>query len=369
MRKPKILFLMQLPPPVHGASVVNKSIMDSPRLNSTFNTLFFNISPAKDLTDIGNFSLKKIFLFLSIAFNSTRLYLKFKPDLVYLTLSPHGLGLYKDGIIALIIKAFGGKLVFHLHGKGIKKTAESNKFKLYVYRLIFKKASIIHLAQSLFYDVEPVRDRSSSLVAIPNGISPPQVTVDNTKKQSTFTFIYLSNLVRTKGADILIKAASIVNKTHSGLFKVKIIGKPSNLQYKEELDSLITPELHNSISFLGPLYDKKKTDELSSSHVFVLPTKNDCFPLSILEAMAAGLVVISTNEGAISDIVDHGVTGELLQEATPESLAEVMIRFIDDSTYYSSCALAGHKKFMLQYTKSTFEHNLITELSKLTNRH
>lgn len=357
---------MQLPPPVHGASVVNKSIMESALINSAFDTQFLNISPATELTDIGNFTFKKIILFLKILSKSIQLHLKFKPDLVYLTLSPHGLGFYKDGVIALAIKMLGGKLVFHLHGKGIREAAKKNKINNLIYKLIFKNASVIHLADCLFYDVEPVRDHTKPIMAISNGLDENQI-VHVIEKHPVFTFVYLSNLVRAKGADVLINAASLVYKTHPEQFKIKIIGKISNFTYKAELDSLITSELANTISFLGPLYGADKMHELSSAHVFVLPTKNDCFPLSILEAMASGLAVISTTEGAIPDIVDHTVTGEVLQNTTPEALAASMIRFIDNPSYYESCSLSGQHKFISNYTKNIFEHNLTAELNKLAS--
>ncbi|MNC43541.1 UDP-D-galactose:(glucosyl)lipopolysaccharide-1,6-D-galactosyltransferase [compost metagenome] len=160
----------------------------------------------------------------------------------------------------------------------------------------------------------------------------------------------------------------MVQKSHPDRFNVKIIGKQSNPAYSQELESLITPDLENSVQFLGPLYDQAKFDELLSSHVFILPTKNDCFPLSILEAMAARLAVISTTQGAIPDIVDHGVTGEILNETSVEALAASMIRFIEDYSYCDACALSGRKKFELKYTKEIFETSLTLELKRLTTR-
>lgn len=362
----KILFLIQLPPPIHGASVVNKSIQDSELINQEFNTQYLNISPAKDLSDIGKLSFRKVFSFLKIYLSSVIIFFKFKPDLIYLTLSPHGLAFYKDGLIAVSLKTLGGKLVFHMHGKGIRNESINSWIKKNLYRLIFKGAHIIHLAESLFYDVEDVRDKSKTLTAVANGISLFDKELFNDKPDK-FTFIYLSNLVRLKGADVLVRASGLIPAEHQNKFQLKIIGRKSNAQYAAEIERIIEKNPYNNIKLLGPKYGNEKNRELVSSHVFVLPTKNECFPLSILEAMAAGLAVISTNEGAISEIIEAGVTGEVIENCTPEALAAVMIKHIKNPAYSTLCANASKAKFEALYTKDVFERNLTSTLKLLVD--
>jgi glycosyltransferase involved in cell wall biosynthesis len=363
----KILFLVQLPPPIHGASAVNQSIKNSSLINEYFRTEFFNISPAKDLSDIGKMNVGKFFSIVKIFIGSVYLYLKFKPKLVYITLSPHGLAFYKDGLIAIILKMLGGRIVFHLHGKGIAGVTKRSWIKRLIYRAVFKNVEIIHLSDKLFYDLDNVRDISTSITAVPNGIddSSYYFTVD---KSPIFTFVYLSNLVRAKGADTLIRATALVNKKYAGLFEVKIIGKTSNAAYLQELHDLITEDLAKTIKIVGPKYDLEKILELKKSNVFVLPTKNDCFPLSILEAMAAGLAVISTDEGAITDIIDHGETGDVIPDSSPISLAAAMVKHIENRQYNENCATAAHKKFLLNYTQLIFEQRFVASLNNIIGR-
>lgn len=361
------MFLVQLPPPIHGASAVNKSIQESKLINNQYSTHFINISPASDLSDIGKYSLVKILKIIRIFFGIIVSFHKFKPDLIYITLSPHGLAFYKDGLIALILKTMGGRLVFHLHGKGIKKEADKSWFKKNIYKLVFRKVDVIHLSEKLFSDLEGIRDPSTSIVAVANGIDNSDYT-DSQPRNTVLTFIYLSNLIRTKGADILIRASALISEKYNQRFQVRIIGNPSTIAYANELKNLITPRLSEIIKIVGPKYGKEKALELCTSHIFVLPTKNDCFPLSILEAMAAGLVVISTNEGAISDIVDHGVTGEILPIASPEALAEAMIKHIENQQYSQTCSQSGHEKFLSKYTQAIFEKNLAAALKCITER-
>lgn len=62
--KPNILFILHMPPPVHGASMVGKYIHDSHVINKTFNCHYFNLTLARDLNDIGKGGIKKLFDFI-----------------------------------------------------------------------------------------------------------------------------------------------------------------------------------------------------------------------------------------------------------------------------------------------------------------
>lgn len=360
----KVLFLVQLPPPIHGASAVNLSIKNSAYINNSFSTKYFNISPAKDLTDIGKFSIGKIFKLAKIFIGVINGFIEFKPNLVYITLSPHGLAFYKDALIALTIKSLGGKIVYHLHGKGIEKQTRTSWIKNKIYRHVFNKAHVIHLSEKLYFDIDTIRDPSTTITAVQNGIN-GSAFIPIKKNNPVLTFVYLSNFIPAKGADILIRATALIDKKYSDSFKVKLIGKPSNSSYFQELKALITTDLEQKISIIGPKYGTDKIRELLTSDVFVLPTKNDCFPLSILEAMAAGLPVISTDEGAIADIVDHGITGDIITDINPHSLAAAMTKYLQSRSYSEDCAEAATAKYNLKYTQEIFEQNLVSTLKTL----
>jgi len=362
----KILFLIQLPPPIHGASVVNKTIKDSRAINATFETRYINISPAAELADLGKVSLIKLLATSNIYVLALKTYLTFKPRLVYLTLSPHGAAFYKDGLLAVILKLLGAQLVFHIHGKGIDSEAKKSRIKIFIYRLIFKGVDVIHLSPSLFYDVETVRDHTKKLFAVPNSVPvPPKLNI--VRDDNVATFIYLSNLAPTKGADILVRAAALLPSELQDKFKIKIVGKSTNKKYTDEIIQLLSQNPYGNIELLGPKYGDDKYRELLSSHIFVLPTQNECFPLSILEAMSCGLAVISTHEGAIPNIVENGITGEVLDECTPEALAAAMTRHIQSIEYSASCGKAGKEKFHSHYKHEIFEKNLLAILQILSN--
>ena len=62
----KILFLLHLPPPVHGSSMVGKFIKDSTIVNNTFDVKFINLSTSKTINEIGKNPFTKIFRYSKI---------------------------------------------------------------------------------------------------------------------------------------------------------------------------------------------------------------------------------------------------------------------------------------------------------------
>jgi glycosyltransferase involved in cell wall biosynthesis len=64
----------------------------------------------------------------------------------------------------------------------------------------------------------------------------------------------------------------------------------------------------------------------AGADVFIFPTLADVLPLAVMEAMASGLPVVTTNVGAITEAIDHGVTGFLIPPGDVNALAEKTIR-------------------------------------------
>jgi glycosyltransferase involved in cell wall biosynthesis len=104
-----------------------------------------------------------------------------------------------------------------------------------------------------------------------------------------------------------------------------LVGPPDRLDpaYAESLKALAQElGLGQRVRFLGSRADVP--DILRASDVFVLSSDYEGNPLSVLEAMAAGLPVISTAVGGVPELVQHGATGLLVPAGDACSLAEAI---------------------------------------------
>ena len=109
-------------------------------------------------------------------------------------------------------------------------------------------------------------------------------------------FLFFSRLHKKKGLDFLIKAWTFFDKTG---WKLDIIGSGDISKYKKKIS------IYNlkNINLLKPVYgDLKKKELFKKYDILVLPTQNENFGMVILEALARGLPVLTTNETPWSEI-------------------------------------------------------------------
>ncbi|WAC06936.1 MAG: glycosyltransferase family 4 protein [Thermodesulfobacteriota bacterium] len=267
----------------------------------------------------------------------------------------------------ILIRMFRTKIIFHLHGKGVKEKIKNPVLK-FLYTWFFYNQFIILLSPLLFDDIREVAIKSR-ISYLPNGID---IGVKNNKRHRIesdrpFKILFLSNLVPTKGPTDLIEACKILKEKNS-LFQLYFVGTPSSKDFGwEKLDRLIRLYgLDKQTHYLGPKYGNQKDDILCDSDVLVFPTVKDCFPLVILEAMAFGLPVISTYEGAIPEIVDDGVTGYLVPPKNPERIAEKLLDLINNPETRIRMGEAAKKKFEQHYTLNQFNSKLIGVIDAIT---
>ena len=189
--KKKILFLIQLPGPIHGQSLINKSIKESKLINKKFKNQFINISTTRHISEIELFRFKKILTFIQIIFKLIKSLLIFKPDRIYISLSVLGFGFLKDSILVIISKLFCVKLIFHLHRKEVHSIVTKSIFYKIYYKFIFKNVELIHLSDILQKDIRTIKDLKTKSYVVNNGIK--DNSIKNLKKDKIFTFIYISN--------------------------------------------------------------------------------------------------------------------------------------------------------------------------------
>lgn len=352
-----ILFIGQLPPPMHGVSLMNTYVINSAIIRSNFNLDVVNLQFAKSMKELNKFSFQKVFKAILYCFLIVKKILLHKPDLVYFTLAPTNYGFFRDAIYVFLLKLFNCKILFHLHGKGIKENIKKNYIKKFLYIWVFKNTHVICLSQKLTNDIEDFY--KSKPFIVPNGIpiQPGFKKKRNQGNPSVPQILYVSNYVREKGILILIDALSKL-KNQGYLFNARLVGAPADLTI-EFLENIITDQnLTEVVKVIGPLYADDKFLEFQKADIFVFPSYNDAFPLVILEAMQFSLPVISTFEGGIPEIVIDGETGFLVETQNSQMLAEKIGILLKDKDLRMKMGKKGYDRFINNFTLNHFENNL-----------
>jgi glycosyltransferase involved in cell wall biosynthesis len=363
--KKKILCIVQLPPPVHGVSLMNEYVINSRLLNENFDIRAIDLKFGKAIKDLEKFTFTKVYKSFTSGLQIVRNIVVFKPDLVYFTIAPAGFAFYRDAFYVLLMKLFRSRILLHLHGKGIKRNTTDNNFKKNFYRLVLKKTKIICLSTELSKDIEEVYDDVPFIV--PNGIKDqPNSEFKTIPSSSTVRILYLSNFIKNKGILILLDA--LITLKNQGLsFKASLVGAPSNVT-NNAIEEIITKnDLSSSVKIVGPLMGDDKFDAYREADLFVFPTYNDAFPLVTLEAMQFGLPVISTFEGSIPDIVLDNETGILVERENANMLAEKIAVLLKDVSKMKTMGENGRRRFVNNYTLEHFENNIDQVFNRILN--
>lgn len=366
--KPRILFILHLPPPVHGAAMMGKYIHDSKVINETFDCYYINLTTAKDLDDIGRFRLGKIKEFAELLLNIRKAVRSFKPNLVYVTPNAKGIAFYKDYLVVEMLKSMGNKVVVHYHNKGVA-TRQDKCVDDKLYRKFFNGVKVILLAEVLYTDVRKYVKMKDVFVC-PNGI--PDETDGKEPSAERHNkiqhILFLSNLLVSKGVLVLLDALKIL-KDRGYSFVCNFVGGETAEIDVAKFQKEVQDRGLNQIAFYeGKKYGKDKDAYFDKADVFAFPSLNECFPLVLLESMQHAVPCVTTAEGGIPEIVRDNENGFIVEKNNPTSLADSIEKLLDDKDLRERMGEDGFKKFKSNFTLQVFEEKFISCINCILKR-
>lgn len=364
MTKKRILFITPLPPPVHGSAMVSQYVKDCKELQEKFECDFVNLSTSRNIDEIGKKSLMKYIRFIGAYFITFWKLLTHRYALCYLAVTCHGMGFLKDAPFVLLCKMFRHRVVIHQHNKGMSNCVGKQPYK-WLLPLVYKNTKVILLSWHLYSDIEMVV-KKEQVVICPNGIpemfnKEPQFERNNEVPH----LLFLSNLIPSKGVYVLLDACKIL-KDKEYRFVCNVVGGES-----KEITSGVFENASNErgiseyVVYHGPKYGEDKVAFFSNADIFVQPTLNDCFPLTLLEGMQYQLPIVSTFEGAVPDIVTDGENGFVCEREDAVGTATAIETLIKNKEIRIRMGKSGYKTFKEKFSLDVFNRNITRILSEV----
>jgi glycosyltransferase involved in cell wall biosynthesis len=365
----KLLVIGQLPPPHHGSNVMTDVFCKTLR-KIGFRVFICEKIFSKRIEEMGNFAISKILKIPIVACKIILNVIVNKPKICFYLASVNPPSLYFDLLLLLFINLFGCDVVLYLHGKGYERIYQG---KGYLVRLIFYKIfsnclGAIVLGRALKQDIDRYFP-DERVFLLPNCIpdsdfrKTPQKKINDNKENGTkvIQVLYLSNLIPTKGAMEFLKMAKIVI-SHCQNVRFVLAGSTNrNNEFLKEINQYIEKnKLNKFVKRVGAIYGEEKEKIFQKSDIFVFPTyfALETFGLVNLEAMRAGLPVISSYEGSIPEIIIHGQNGYTEDPQNIEALSQRVIELIKNDKLRARMGSAGRKLYVENYTTDIYERNL-----------
>lgn len=235
----------------------------------------------------------------------------------------------------------GVPIILHLHGSefAIFYENESGPVRKWLIRSLFNRASRVVVLSATWQAWVRSMCSNPSVLAIYNPVMLPELPTDWERRQAG-RVLFLGRLGKRKGTYDLLDALALLRGRCPEL-KLLLGGDGEIEQVARRAEQL---QVVDQVSLLGWVSGADRGAHLASAKIYCLPSYNEGLPMSVLEAMAAGLPILSTPIGGIPEAVTDGVEGFLVPAGDIQALSDRLALLLgDDAAARRMGAAARHK--------------------------
>lgn len=277
-----------------------------------------------------------------------------------------GVSLFRESCILHICKLVGGKTVLHIHAPQVDTYLES-WYKKLLFKASLLPAKIVVVLTPWWQNRLKTAGVRNRIEVIPNPLphdlesiaSHPIMHSEHKKPHNSesVTVLTMTRLVSGKGVDVVVKAMKYLPPA----VKLIIAGDGAERSNLEKLAQKLS--MGERVRFLGWVSGDKKKSLLEKADLFCLPSTNDAFPMSFVEAMAYGLPVVGVKWGGIPDMILDGRVGLLVNAPEPVQVARAITRLLNYSIRYRM-GLEG-KRWVLEISSATIVGERLAKVFEL----
>jgi glycosyltransferase involved in cell wall biosynthesis len=260
---------------------------------------------------------------------------------VHLHVSPER-GLWRDALFMALARLARCPVILHLHGSALQRLYDdAGRTLRSVIRFFLEEASCI---------VVPSESQRAWALGVTRRIQvavlPPPVAAQESQPgaRQAGLVLFLGRLEAAKGVFDLLEALSALHPAVPGL-QVVCAGEgdaPALRRHAERLG------LAGAVKFTGWVGSSGKRALLESAAVFALPSYDEALPVSLLEAMAAGVPAVASAVGAIPEVISDGVTGFLAAPGDIATLERQLRKLLLDEALAARIGAAARESVRLR---------------------
>lgn len=245
--------------------------------------------------------------------------------------------------------AFRVPAILHLHGAefAVFYGKEAGSLKQALIRFVFNHCRKVVVLSGAWKTWAEGVGITAPIATIYNPVLLPPAT--DASRRKVGDVLFLGRLGRRKGSYDLLAAAAALPEDAARHLRLLMGGDGELDEVRKQAGAL---QLADKLSLLGWVRGADKQQLLGDAWMYCLPSYNEGLPMSVLEAMAAGLPIISTTVGGIPEAVSDGVEGFLITPGDVPRLAECIGRLIDDEELARRMGEAARRKVESNFSSS-----------------
>ena len=273
-------------------------------------------------------------------------------DVVHLNLAIRG-STWRKLILAWLAHALGVPYVVHLHGSEYQDfwtTAPTRRNR--AINWLFRNAGRIIVLGSVWrqFLLSRLPDVADRLVIVPNAT--PRPRLEHRGGGELVHILFLGRVGDRKGVPQLGDALARMKADPS--WRATIAGDGHVAAARAKAVELGLVDRVDLPGWVGP---EGVAELISTADIMVLPSFHENLPISIIEAMAAGLAIVATPVGAVEDIITDQVSGLLVAPGDVDGLTEALSRLVSDRALRTQL---GDKARAVHRSRLDMDHYLDT---------
>ena len=263
-------------------------------------------------------------------------------DLVHINIASSG-STYRKLVIARLARLLGIPYILHLHGADYRSFwGNASPFLGRRIRAMFEHAARVVVLGRVWRDfvAEAAPAAAENIVIVPNASARP--SLPHRGGGDKVHILFLGRIGDRKGVPQLGDA--LKRMEHLDTWRATIAGDG-----EVEAARIKAAEmgLADRVALPGWVGAERVAELIAEADILVLPSFSENLPVSVIEAMAAGLAIVATPVGAVEDIIIDGKTGLLVPPGDVTALTDALTRLVNDAplrAQLGATALALHRE-------------------------
>lgn len=355
-QKPFVVLLGQTPPPWHGQAVATQILFDHDW--PEFQVECLRMDYSDEMYEVGRFQFKKLWRLFRLIVDTRRLLSRDRGSILfYPPASAKWIPFLRDAIFLICVRGRAAKTVFIFHASGLAQFTKKNGLTSWLAELAYADADMaLEVAEEKVSPHETFR--SNDYQWCPCGIVAPSMARLPKQTGAPIRVLFVGSLQEGKGILEILKTADVLKRSGEDKnFRFDVVGRWMDADFEKK-----TLELHKALGlgdmvrFPGQLTGDEKWNAYRDTDVFFFPSHypSEASPLVLMEALAAGLPVLTTAWNGIPALMRGCPTATLLPIKSPESYATALCELKEQSTDHMEIARESRKFYEDNFRPQSF---------------
>lgn len=298
-------------------------------------------------THVEGSKAKKLVTAFSALHGLVRLLLRNEVALLHVHASDR-VSFWRKFIYIMIAFAAGRPVVLHMHAGTFMQFYHDRCGWLakWIVRVVLEKSSFVIGLSSQWKSSLRSITKGANVVCIFNSVSMPPVRDVLPQLERRRIILFLGRLGQGKGTYDLLQAVARIRPKFPDI-ELQCGGDGELEQVTNRAKELGIGE---NVKILGWVQGDEKQRRIDEASIYVLPSYHEGMPMGVLEAMASGVSVITTQVGGIPDVIESGVDGILIEPGDVKALAQALESLLGDADLRTSIGLAARQKIVEHFS-------------------